>query len=145
VTFVHKTPLHCATPRTNTPSPDSQQSQFKTAFQHNERIGEEKRSLISHYWVKMEKGVKQGCVLSPELFSLYTESIMNSIAHMEGIKIGGNDINNLSYANDTVIIADTEDQLQNIMDIVTIESKIAGLEINQNKSFTQVISKKKEI
>ena len=39
-------------------------------------------------WVIIEKGVRQGCVLSPELFALYTESIMNSIVRMEGIKVG---------------------------------------------------------
>ena len=44
-------------------------------------------NLTSH-WIKIEKCVKQGCVLSPELFSLYTESILNSIAHIEGIKVG---------------------------------------------------------
>ena len=60
-------------------------------------------------WVKIEKGVRQGCVLSPELFSLYTESIMNSVAYMEGNKIGGIKINNLRYADDTAIIAETED------------------------------------
>ena len=70
---------------------------------------------------------------------------MNSIAHMEGIKIGGININNLRYADDTAIIAETEDQLQKIMDIVTTESNKAGLEINQKKSFTQVISKKRQI
>ena len=70
---------------------------------------------------------------------------MNSIAHMEGIKVGGINIDNLRYADDTAIIAETEDQLQKVMDIVTVESKRADLEINQKKSFTQVISKKKEI
>ena len=94
-------------------------------------------------WVKIEKGVRQGCVLSPEFFSLYTESIMNSIAHMEGIEVEGMNINNLRYANGIAIIAETEDQLQKIMGRVTTESKRAGLEINQKKSFTQVISKKK--
>ena len=94
-------------------------------------------------WVKMEKGVRQGCVLSPELLSLYTESIMNTIAHMEGIKIGGININNSRYVDDTAIIAEKEDQLQKIMDReTTIESKGVGLEINQKKSFTRVISKK---
>ena len=70
---------------------------------------------------------------------------MNSIAHMEGIKIGGIIINNLRYADDTAIIVETEDQLQKIMDIVTTEGNKTGLEINQKKPFTQVISKKKEI
>ena len=48
---------------------------------------------------------------------------MNSIAHMEGIKIGGMNINNVRYADDTAIISESEDQLQNIMDVVTTESK----------------------
>ena len=96
-------------------------------------------------WVKIEKGVRKGYVLSPDLFSFYTESIMNSIAHKEDIIIGGMNINNVKYANDTAIIAETADQLQNIMDVVTTESKKAGLEVNQKKFFTQVFFKKKGI
>ena len=56
---------------------------------------------------------------------------MNSNAHMEGIKIGGTNINR--YADDTAFIAETEGQLQNIMDMVTTESKKADLEVNQKK------------
>ena len=48
---------------------------------------------------------------------------MNSIAHMEGIKIGGISINNLRYADDNAIFAETEDQLEKIMDIVTQKSR----------------------
>ena len=48
------------------------------------------------------------------------------------------------YADDTAIIAETEDQLQNIMEIVTAENKTAGLKINQKKFVTQIISKKKK-
>ena len=87
-------------------------------------------------WVKIEKSVRQGCVLSPERFSLYTESIMNSIPHIEGIKIGGININILRYADNTAVIVEREDQLQKILDIAKTESKNAGLEINQKKAFT---------
>ena len=64
---------------------------------------------------------------------------------MEGIKKGGINITNSRYADDTAVIAETEVQLQKIIDIVTTESNRAGLEINQKKSVAQVISKKKEI
>ena len=64
---------------------------------------------------------------------------------MEGTRIGGMNIGNLRYADDTASAAEKEDQLQNIMEIVTTESKRPGLEINQKKSFTHVISIKREI
>ena len=55
---------------------------------------------------------------------------------MDSSTIAGVNINNLRYADDTGIIAEREDQLQKFINIVTIESKKAGLEINQKKSFT---------
>ena len=64
--------------------------------------------------------------------------------HPVGVKIGGINYNNLRYADDIAILAESEEQLQKIMDVVVKESKTAGLEINQKKSFIMVVSKKKE-
>ena len=46
-------------------------------------------------WVNIARGVRQGCVLSPELVSLYTEMIMRKINHMDGVRIGGINVNNI--------------------------------------------------
>ena len=58
-------------------------------------------------WFEVKRGVRQGCVLSPDAFGLYGEIIMRSIADAPGISIGGHNINNIRYADDTVLLADT--------------------------------------
>ena len=55
----------------------------------------------------IKRGVRQGCVLSPDLFSLYSEMIMRQIEEIEGLKIGGHNINSIRYADDTVLTADS--------------------------------------
>ena len=67
--------------------------------------------------------------------------IMRSINDMEGIKVGGHVINNLRYADDTVIIAESKNQLQQLMDTVVEESEAKGLFLNSAKSFTMVFTK----
>ena len=60
-------------------------------------------------WIKIEKGVQQGCLLSPCLFNLYTELIMRNAGLDEfeaGVKRGGRNINNLRYADDTTLMAE---------------------------------------
>ena len=62
-------------------------------------------------WFKIEKGVQQGCLLSPCLFNLYTERIMRNAGLDEleaGIKTGRRNINNLRYADDTTLMAENE-------------------------------------
>ena len=68
------------------------------AVKHNE-IGE---------WQEMKRGVRQGCVGSPHLFNLYTEPIMRQLDDEDGFPIGGRHLNNLRYADDTVILADSQ-------------------------------------
>ena len=87
-------------------------------------------------------GVRQGCVLSPHLFSLYSEIIMRSIEDMPGTLVGGYNINNLRYADDTVLIAESEKDLQSLVDKVRQESALKGLSLNQKKTEVMVISKK---
>ena len=105
----------------------------QVAVRHNGEISES---------ISINQGVRQGCVASPHLFVLYTEMIMRSIDDMEGIKMGGGHvINNLRYADDTVIIAESKNQLQQLIDTVVEESEAKGLFLNSAKSFTMVFSK----
>jgi uncharacterized membrane-anchored protein YhcB (DUF1043 family) len=92
-------------------------------------------------WMPIKQGVRQGCVASPHLFALYTEMIMREIDNMGGFKIGGTEVNNLRYADDTVIIAESEEQLQDLINVVVTESERKGLFLNNAKSFTMVFSK----
>ena len=58
--------------------------------------------------MSIKQGVRQGCVASPHLFALYTEMIMREIEDMGGFRIGGKIVNNIMYADDTVILAESE-------------------------------------
>ena len=91
--------------------------------------------------VNIKQGIRQGCVASPHLFALYTEMIMRNIEGKGGFRVGDTVINNLRYADDTVIIADTEEELQQLIDIVVRESENKGLYLNGSNSFTMVFSK----
>jgi hypothetical protein len=89
-------------------------------------------------WFNIGKGVRQGCILSPYLFNLYAEHIMRKAGIDEaagGIKIGGRNINNLRYADDTTILAETADDLQYLLRKVKEESAAAGLKLNMKKTF----------
>ena len=69
-------------------------------------------------WFKIEKGVQQGCLLSPCLLNLYAEHIMRNAGLDElqaGIKIGRRRINNLRYADDTTLMAESEEELKSLL------------------------------
>ena len=93
-------------------------------------------------YVDIKRGVRQGCVMSPVLFSLYAEIIMREIDDMEGIRIGGQNVNNVRYADDTVLIADSEDKLQRIVERVNAGGEAMGLKINRNKTECMVMSRR---
>ena len=83
-------------------------------------------------WFKTGKGVHQGCILSPSLFNLYAEYIMWNAGLDEaqtGIKIAGRNINNLRYADDTTLMAESE-ELKSLLMKVKEESEKVGLKLN---------------
>ena len=82
------------------------------------------------------KGVHQGCILSPCLFNLYAEYIMRNAGREEtqaGIKIAGRNINNLRYADDTTLLAESE-ELKSLLMKVKEESEKVGLKLNIQKT-----------
>ena len=80
-------------------------------------------------------------MLSPCLFNLYTETIFRHIGDSKGVTIGGTQINNLRYADDTVLLADSEENLQNMMNMVNEVGKLYNMKTNVKKSTTMVISR----
>ena len=93
-------------------------------------------------WMSIKQGVRQGCVASPHLFALCTE-MMREIEDMEGFRIGGKVVNNIRYADDTVILAESEQQLQQLVNTVVTQSELKRLYLNSTKFFTMVFSKAK--
>ena len=82
---------------------------------------------------KLGKGVRQGCILSPCLFNLDAEYIMRNAGLDEaqaGIKIAGRHISNLRYANDTTLMAESEEELKSLLMKVKEESEKADLKLN---------------
>ena len=92
-------------------------------------------------FTSIQRGVRQGCVLSPYLFNIYTEFIFRQSNELPGITIHGLNINNLRYADDTALIADDKDKLQDIVTMVQKESSKAGLEMNVKKTKTMLIAR----
>ena len=87
-------------------------------------------------WFQIGKGVRQGCILSPCLFYFYAEYIMRNAGLEEaqaGIKIGGININNLRYADDTSLMAESEEELKSLLMQVKEESEKVGLKLNIQK------------
>ena len=88
-------------------------------------------------WFKIGKRVCQSCILSPCLFNLYAEYIMRNTGLEEaqaGIKIAGKNINNLRYADNTTLMAESEEEIKNFLTKVKEESEKVGLKLNVQKT-----------
>ena len=108
----------------NTRPPDQ-----TTNFLRNLYAGQEAKVRTGHGttdWFQIGKGVCQGCMLSPCLFNLYAEYIVRNAGLEEaqaGIKTAGRDINNLRYADDTTLMAESEGELKSLLMKVKEESE----------------------
>ena len=88
-------------------------------------------------WFQIRKGAGQGYIWSPCLFNLYAEYIMRNARLEEaqaGIKIAGRNINNLRYADDTTLMAESEEELNSVLKKVKEESEKVGLKLNIQKT-----------
>ena len=88
-------------------------------------------------WFQIGKGVCQGCILSPCLFNLYAEYIMRNAGLEEtqaGIKTAGTNINNLRYADDTTLMAESEEKLKSLLMEVNVKSEKVALKVNIQKT-----------
>ena len=109
-------------------------------LQRNLYTGQEATVRTGHGttdWFQIGKGVHQGCVLSPCLFNLFAEYIMRSAGLEEaqaGIKIARRNINNLKYADDTTLMAESKEELKSLLMKVKEESENVGLKLNIQKT-----------
>ena len=88
-------------------------------------------------WFQIGKGAHQGCILSPCLFNLYAKYVIRNAELDEaqaGIQIAGRNISNLRHADDTNIMAESEEELKNLLMKVKEESEKAGLKLNIQKT-----------
>ena len=103
------------------------------------RVGDELTEMVD-----IKRGVRQGCVLSPNLFTLYGEVILREIEELDGLRIGGRVLNNIRYADDTVLVAESMERLQALVNVVDAASEEKRLKINREKTECKVVSKKSE-
>ena len=95
------------------------------------------RTGLGTDWFQIGKEVRQGCILSPCLFNFYAEYVMRNAGLDEtqaGIKIAGRNINNLRYADDTILMAESEEKLKSLLMKVKEESEKVGLKLNIQKT-----------
>ena len=88
-------------------------------------------------WFQIGKGVCQGCILSPCLFNFYADYIMRNAGLEEaqaGIKIAGRNLNNLRYADDTTLMAESKEELKSLLMKVKVDSEKVGLKLNIQKT-----------
>ena len=94
---------------------------YLTCLLRNLYAGQEAMVRIGHGttdWFQIGKGVRQGCILSPCLFNFYAENIMRNTWLEEaqaGIKIARRNVNNLRYADDTTLMAESEEELKSLL------------------------------
>jgi len=117
----------------------------------------ERRLIINLYWhqqaavrwdneisrfVDIKRGVRQGCIISPILFNLYSEfMIAEALEGESGVSFNGNNISNLRYADDAVLVADKKKNMQRLIDKLGEACKVYGMAINIKKTKVMVVCK----
>ena len=113
---------------------------YLTCLLRNQYVGQEAtvRTLYGTTdWFKIQKGVQQGCLLSPGLFNLYAEHILRNTRLDElqaGINIGGRNSNNLRYTKDTTLMVESKEELKSLLMRVKEESEEVCLKLNIQKT-----------
>ncbi len=103
----------------------------------SKRIHENRRRFVPEIHIK--RGVRQCCVLSPRLFNMYTENTSEAINTKKGIHIGGATINNLLYADNTVLLAETEENLQEMLNELNRIGKTFDINMNAKTTKTMLV------
>ena len=113
---------------------------YLTCLLRNLYAGQEATVRTGHGttdWFQIGKGVRQGCILSPCLFNLYAEDVMKNAGLDEaqtGIKISQRNMNNLRYADDSILMAENEEGLRSLLMKVKEKSEKAVLKFNIQKT-----------
>ena len=130
----------CGSPQTVENSERDGISDHLTCLLSNLYAGQEATVRTRHEiinWFQIGKAVHQGCILSPCLFNLYVEYIRRKAGLDEtqaGIKIAGRNINNLRYADDTTLMAESEEELKSLLMKVKEDNEKVGLKLNIQKT-----------
>lgn len=96
--------------------------------------------------IEIKRGIRQGCILSPVLFNLYSEYLIEeALNNSSGLKINGQNVNNIRFADDTVLIAESIEDLQGMVKALNDECKVFGMSLNAKKTKIMVIDKKEKV
>ena len=110
--------------------------EYQTCLLINLHASQEETLRTGHgttEWLQIGKGIHQGCILSPCLFNLHAKYIMQNARLDEaqaGINIAGRNINNLRYADDTTLMAESKEELKSLLMKVKEETEKVGLKFN---------------
>ena len=95
--------------------------------------------------VKSERGVGQGCILSPTLFSLHTEELAARMRRMNaGVRVGNDRIGVLLYADDVVVMSESADKLQSLLDVVDGYGKDFGIRFSREKRKLMIVNRSED-
>ena len=101
------------------------------------RLGEEKTE-----WFSLEVGLRQGCILSPLLFSIFIDGLAEAVKKVGGVKYGELVVSLLLFADDIVLVTESAEMLQRMLDVVYQNSKKYRFSFNKDKSNVMIFGKK---
>ena len=96
-------------------------------------------------WVRSERRVRKGCILSPTLFRLYTKEMADRMIRVNaGVRVDGNKICLLLYADDVVVMSETAEELQSLLDVVSGSGMDFGVKFSSEKSKVTIIDRSED-